>query len=43
MIEKQDIEPKLENGKVDIDEMVAPMTKVETVRAQKLRMTWTVK
>ena len=37
-IEKQNIEPKEENGKADI-----PMTKVEMIRAQSLRMTWTVK
>ena len=37
-IEKQDIEPKEENGNV-----VALMTKAAMVRAQSLKMTWTVK
>ena len=42
-IEKQDIGPKEENGKVTSRKCVAPMTKAEMVRAQRLRMTWIVK
>ena len=41
-IEKQNIEPKEENGKVDITEMCSTEMKVEMIRAQRLRMTWTV-
>ena len=42
-IEKEDIEPKDENGKVDITEMCSTDEEAEMVRAQKLTMTWTVK
>ena len=42
-IEKQNVEPKEENGKVDITEMCSTDDESGEIRAQRLRMTWTVK